>query len=194
MASGNGSLRTAGMVLIGLGVAFLLSMLIPGFGQFIWAAAFLGAAFFVYSIYSRDHSKWGGLLGAYSLAVPGVLLLLGMLPFDGLVVAGFIASFGLPFLYAYTIRRDQWAWLIPAAMFLLPASAVLLGVIWAAIPVVLIVAGVYLLVRASGKREEETPAAAAPVQSNGHRKTEQEKKNPVVESRPISGPEADFGA
>jgi hypothetical protein len=174
--------KTAGIVLIAVGAAFLLAQVIPGFGQVIWAATFFTAAAFLYNVYSKDERKWGWQLLAYGLGMVGLVNVLDMLAFDRLIAVAILGGFAVPFLYAYGKNTNQWGWLIPATLFLIPASIVMLNIVWSWIPVLLIIGGAVLLLNARQGDEAPQPKYLAAINSDKPTQAD----TPVKEMRPIN--------
>ncbi len=158
-----------GGLLILLGALFLLNQFIPGrfFGSLI-AVAILGGIgatfFFVYLTDQRRH--WWALIPTYIMwAITGIVVLSDWLGVGGNLMGSYVMfAIGFPFLYIYFRNREQWWALIPGGIMAAIAVGLLVNSILPAIPVLMIIGGIYLLVRNLGSRKAATmePVAAAP--------------------------------
>jgi len=166
-----------GGVLIFLGALFLLGQFVHiDLGPIIPLVILGGIGFTFLMVYFNDRSHWWALIPAYVMfAVDGIILLSWLdVPFIASYVMFAIA---LPFLYVYFRNRSHWWALIPAGVMgsigialLLESSAQYLMTV---IPALLIIGGIYLLVRNTGRPKSEPVPMI---------------KEPVV---PMTGPEAD---
>ena len=114
----------------------------------------------------RDRSRWGLLIPAYVLLAVGVMIPLigrGVLS-DLLIPAYVLFAIAIPFFVVYARDPKQWWPLIPGGIlaviglsFLVAEAAVqYIG------PAVLVLVGVWILVRAFTRREPTAPDAPAP--------------------------------
>lgn len=113
---------------------------------------------FVVAFLQGDRTQWGTLIPAYVLLAVGVMVPLidsGIL--DGILVAAYVLfAIAIPFFVAYARDTKQWWALIPGGItaivglsFLIAQSAVEYVA-----PVVLIIAGAWVLVRQFTRKEE----------------------------------------
>lgn len=166
-----------GGVLIFLGALFLLGQFVHiDLGPIIPLVILGGIGFTFLMVYFNDRSHWWALIPAYVMfAVDGIILLSWLnVPFIASYVMFAIA---LPFLYVYFRNRTHWWALIPAGIMGSIGVALLIGssahYLMTVIPVLLIIGGIYLLVRNTGGQKSESVPLF---------------KEPVV---PMTGPEAD---
>lgn len=173
-----------GVGLIVLGALFLLDRLFPGgmVGDLIGTVVMAGLSVLFFSMYNRSHNK-GLLLAAYIPAAIAVGIVMDMLFWFNEDLSGAYWTFAVavPFWYVYLNDRSKWWALIPAGIMTAIAAGLLISAMWAIIPVVLILAGGYMLLQHFNK--SDTAAS-----SNG--------KSPVKEMIPVggapkTGPEAD---
>ncbi len=168
------SATTWGAALIGLGILFLLNQFFPAIGGFIWGLVWAGGfamlGLWFFSMYRREKHNIGLLIPAYVFfAISGVILLSTLLPeghFTGMLIPAYVmGAIAAPFLYVYTRdTKNNWWALIPGGIMGMIALGFLTAAMWQILPVVLIVVGVYILVRnlgAGSQRERTAP--------NGHR-------------------------
>ncbi len=104
-----------GAALIGLGVIFLLSQIIPGFEDIIAAliVAAFGVPFLVVYLNNRQH--WWALIPAYVFFAIGVAVAMGVIGLPGELAASYVLmAIAAPFYYVYLRNRSQWWALIPA--------------------------------------------------------------------------------
>jgi len=130
------------------------------------------AAPFVY-VYLNNRYNWWALIPAYVMAAIGGLILLNPImggPMTGAYVMFAIAA---PFIYVYLRNTENWWALIPGGMMAVIGAGLLISSVISAIPVLLIIAGIYILVRQMGSRPKAN------------------KPQPIKVSTPTSGPEAD---
>jgi hypothetical protein len=123
-----------------------------------------------YNMYGGDRAKWGWLIPAYALAAISGLIVFSMivdaLPFlpDELIPAYVFVANALPWLYVYSRNHDNWWALIPGGLFGVLAVAFLIGAVARVLPVIMIVAGVYIVFR-YWKRNQ--PAEAEVIATTG---------------------------
>jgi hypothetical protein len=114
----------------------------------------------------RDRSRWGLLIPAYVLLAVGVMIVLterGVLS-DLLIPAYVLFAIAIPFFVVYARNPKQWWPLIPGGIlaviglsFLVAEAAVqYIG------PAVLVLVGVWILVRVFTRREPTAPETPAP--------------------------------
>jgi hypothetical protein len=114
----------------------------------------------------RDRSQWGLLIPAYVLLAVGVMVLLigqGVLS-DLLIPAYVLFAIAIPFFVVYARDPKQWWPLIPGGILAVIGLAFLVAE--AAVqyvgPAVLVLVGVWILVRQFTREEPTAPAAPAP--------------------------------
>lgn len=148
-----------GIVLIGLGVLFLVNQIFPFITDLIWAAAFFAGGLAIYNAYTRQRDRWWMLIPAYAMSVIGGIIVLDtLLPnADDLVGAFVMFAIAFPFFYVYLNNKNHWWALIPAGINAFIGLGLLLSALSALLPVVLILAGVYLLARYMGNRKGSQP-------------------------------------
>ena len=114
----------------------------------------------------RDRSQWGLLIPAYVLLAVGVMvgLLGGGVLSDLLIPAYVLFAIAIPFFVVYARDPKRWWPLIPGGItavigliFLIAEAAVQYVV-----PAVLVLVGVWILVRQFSRREPTAPDAPAP--------------------------------
>lgn len=175
-----GGATALGVALILLGAAAILGRFIPGINALMWAAAFAGGGFGAYVYGKRKSSRL--LLGlAYLMALVSVSITVGVLLPGEFLAATINFGIAAPFLYAYSRNRNQWGWLIPGGLFTAAGAIVLLAGIWAILPALFIVGGIYLLVRSSGNKQLSDGSAF------------EENLGPATGYRPITGPDTQTG-
>jgi len=114
----------------------------------------------------RDRSRWGLLIPAYVLLVVGVMvgLLGGGILSDLLIPAYVLFAIAIPFFVVYARDPKQWWPLIPGGILAVIGLAFLVAE--AAVqyvgPAVLVLVGVWILVRQFTRREPTAPDAPAP--------------------------------
>jgi hypothetical protein len=172
-----------GIGLIGLGGLFLLDRVFPGVvGDLIGAVIMGSLAVLFYGTYRRNNNKWM-LLASYIPGAIAIGIVMDMMFWFNEDLSGAYWTFAVavPFWYIYLNDRSKWWALIPGGIMTAIAAGLLISAMWAIIPVVLILAGGYMLLRHFNKSE---PVSS----SNG--------ASPVKEMIPIggapqTGPEAD---
>lgn len=164
-----------GGLLILLGALFLFNQLMPGrfFGSLIAVVILggIGATFFV--VYLTNRANWWALIPAYIMwAITGIVFLSDFLGVDGNLMGAYVTgAIALPFLYVYLRNRQQWWALIPGGIMAAIAAGLLVDSLLPVIPVLMIVGGIYLVVR--NMTGQKVP-----------------KMEPIV-AAPATGPEAD---
>lgn len=165
------------------GIIALATIRFPGDG--IAAFVLMAIALPFFYVYLRDRKNWWALIPAYVMTAITVLILLpfGMMP--GEWVAAYVNfAVAAPFLYVYLRNRKHWWALIPAGITGFVGIAFLVAGTAYLIPALMIVAGVYLLVRylVVGRRQ---PAAVAPAAPAALPKTGPAADRPVTEFTPL---------
>ena len=114
----------------------------------------------------RDRSRWGLLIPAYVLLAVGVMIgLLGVGVLSDLLIPAYVMfAIAIPFFVVYARDPKQWWPLIPGGVMAVIGLAFLVAE--AAVqyvgPAVLILVGVWILVRQFARREPTAPDAPAP--------------------------------
>lgn len=148
----------AGIILLGS------ARFVPGefIGAFIMYA--IGVPFLY--IYLRDCRHWWALIPAYTMGAVGTLILLTMVLNGNLIASYVMFAIALPFFYTYFKNRQYWWALIPGGVMGAIGLAFFVAGIAFIVPVLLIAAGIYLLIRHSdqlpGARSVPAPAAEKP--------------------------------
>jgi hypothetical protein len=177
-----------GGLLIALGAMFLLWQTIPGDISvalaFIAGLSGVGVTFLAVYLNNREH--WWALIPSYVMfAVAGIIFLAAILHVGYFVAPYVMFAIALPFLYVFIHNREHWWALIPAGIMGSIGVAFLVGaaarLIVPAIPVLMIIFGVYLLIRTMGSRKPSSPEL--PPNERGSVEFE-----PI---RQVTGPEAD---
>jgi hypothetical protein len=148
-----------------------LDMFIGGtlMGAFVMFAL---AAPFVY-LYMNNRYNWWALILAYTLAAIGGLILLEPVMSGAMEGAYVMFAIAAPFLYVYLRNTKNWWALIPAGIMAAIGASLLISSIVRFVPALLIIAGIYILVREMGN------------------KSKADKSQPIKVSTPATGPEAD---
>ncbi|WP_420644451.1 hypothetical protein [Candidatus Leptofilum sp.] len=133
-----------------IGSNLLSGALVPTF-----VLAVIALPFFVG--YLRNRQQWGLLIPAYALTAVGLMILLlerGILH-DFMVPAYIMFAIALPFFTVFAINAKQWWALIPAGILTIIGLAFLMAeaAVGYVLPVVLIVAGLWILLRQFIQRE-----------------------------------------
>jgi hypothetical protein len=117
-------------------------------------------------VFLRDRAQWWALIPAYVLLAVGLMVGLteqGILS-DLLVPAYVMFAIAIPFLVVYARNPSEWWPLIPAVILVVIGLSFLVAE--AAVqyvgPVVLLLAGIWILVRQFARREPTAAAAPAP--------------------------------
>jgi len=114
----------------------------------------------------RDRSRWGLLIPAYVLLAVGVMVgLLGVGVLSDLLIPAYVLfAIAIPFLVVYAWDPKQWWPLIPGGILAVIGLAFLVAE--AAVqyvgPAVLVLIGVWILVRVFTRKEPTAPDAPAP--------------------------------
>ena len=166
-----------GIALIAIGVLALSGFVLPFvsglFWGLFWTVGLAVVAYMFYNMYRADTTKWGWLIPAYAMAAISGLIVLStvvdfipFLPGDIVPAYVFVAN-ALPWLYVYSRNRKNWWALIPGGLFSLMALGFLIGATIEVLPVIMIVAGVYILFRYwrqdKSAQPEAVVATGAPV-------------------------------
>lgn len=143
-----------GGLLIAVGAMFLLWQVIPSNISvalaFIAGLSGVGVTFLAVYLNNREH--WWALIPSYVMfAVAGIILLAAILNLGYLVAPYVMFAIAIPFLYVFVHNREHWWALIPAGIMGSIGVGLLVGVtarlIVPAIPVLMIIFGIYLLIR-----------------------------------------------
>jgi hypothetical protein len=114
----------------------------------------------------RDRSRWGLLIPAYVLLAVGVMVgLLGVGVLSDLLIPAYVLlAIAIPFFVVYARDPKQWWPLIPGGVLAVVGLSFLIAE--AAVqyvgPAVLVLVGVWILVRQFTREEPTTPDAPAP--------------------------------
>jgi hypothetical protein len=152
-----------GLVLIALGGLFLAGQLIPNrlSDAIIPIVILSGIGLTFFSVYLSNRRHWWALIPAYTMiAIAGIVLLSDVLRIDGQLIGAYVMfAIAFPFLYVFLHNRHNWWALIPAGVMGTIGIGLLLDIagsfITAAIPALMIVGGIYMLVRGMGRGEEK---------------------------------------
>ena len=153
-------------------------LLIPGYT--LWAIAGLVAlitleilrdeavAFYVLSaialpflvVYIRDRQQWWALIPAYVLFAIGLMVgLEGMGILNDLLIPAYVMfAIAIPFFVVYVYNRQNWWALIPGGIMAVIALAFLIAeaAIQFVVPAVLIIAGLWIIVRTFRRKEADS--------------------------------------
>ena len=178
-----------GLILIFLGAAFLLTQTLGlMLGELVWAIIMAGVAATLLAVYTANREQRWVLIPAYVFgALAGLLALvtlnMGNRFTPDLIPIYVMFAIALPFLVVFIRNpRDWWA-LIPGGIMAAIGLGLVVNTFELVIPAALIVAGLFLLVRALGGERR----AAEPVETP-HYGPETDRVPPAP---PQSGPEAD---
>lgn len=176
--------------LIVLGTTRFPGELIGAFVMFAIGVPFL-------YVYLRDRGNWWALIPAYVMGAIGLLILLTMVLRGELIGSYVMFAIAAPFLFVYLRDRRNWWALIPGGIMATIGVGLLVAGMAYIIPALMVIAGIYLLVRYLGVgRGEQAPAAPREVPKTG---PEADRPLPEFEALgergngPQSGPEADKG-
>lgn len=104
-------------------------------------------------VYWRDHEQWWALIPGYMFTALGIVIISGIFFGDQILGVLIPLAFALPFFYVYVHNRQHWWALIPAGFAASIALGFLMAGVMRFIPVLMIIAGIYLLVRQRSGRE-----------------------------------------
>lgn len=132
--------------------------------EWIVAVSLLGAGFPFLYVYLQDNKRWWALIPAYAIAAfAGLPIMIWLDIRAELIIAYFMFANALPFLYIYLRDKKQWWALIPAGVVGSVGLILMLAGAARYVPVVMIVLGIYLIIRQSGKEDRpKEPVAALP--------------------------------
>lgn len=205
----NGIAPVVGIGLVMLGALSLLGRFVPGVGQFLWGAAFAGGGGFLYHQYTKDKSRWWMLIPAYGMvSLSGLLFLelitdslLMLIPSADLFIPAYIfAAMSFPFAWLYREKKLPLPVALIGAPFALMSAGFLLGAVGPIIPALLIIVGLFLILRQSGVKLPGSAAAASAPAPTPVKEIAPSRIEPIFEplniptpvaSKPISGPAAD---
>jgi hypothetical protein len=166
--------------LILLGALFLLWQVIPApiIGALIPIAALSGIGVTFLAVYVNDRTHWWALIPAYVMFAVAGIIILSSIFHSGVLVASYVMfAIALPFLYVFVRNRENWWALIPASIMGLVGVALMIGAaarfIVPAIPVLMILFGIFLLMRTNGNRKLLNMP------------TTERKESPIIEFEPI---------
>jgi uncharacterized membrane protein HdeD (DUF308 family) len=151
-----------GLGLVALGVLFLVNQFFPFLTDLIWAAVLAVGGVVVFTVYQKDKERWWLLIPAYALvAVAGLIVLETIFPrAEDLSGAYVMFAIAAPFIYVYLRNNKNWWALIPGGMMAVIGLGLLINSLVTVLPALLIVAGIYLLVRNfSGSKAKSAPSA-----------------------------------
>lgn len=155
---------------------------IPGEFVAAWVMATIGFPFLAVYLLNRAH--WWALIPAYTMAVIGAMIPLTLI-LNGFQITSYIMfAIAAPFFYVYLRNRAHWWALIPGGVMAALGGAFLLAGAAYLIPAMMIVAGIYLLIRQSGgsKKADTVPE---PFRSTPRPLTGPEADRPFTEFEPI---------
>jgi len=113
----------------------------------------------------RDQNRWGLLIPAYVLLAVGLMVaLIGARVLDDLLVPAYVMfAIAIPFLVVYLRNRANWWALIPAGIMSVIGLAFLIAesVVEYILPVAVILAGIWILVRQFVVKEVPAPEEPA---------------------------------
>ncbi len=151
-----------GLLLVALGGIFLAGQLMPGrfTDALIPVVILLGIGFTFFMVYLSNRQNWWALIPGYTLvAIAGIVVLSDIVHIDGQLMGTYVMfAIAFPFLYVFLNNRQNWWALIPAGVMGTIGVGLLLDLagtfLLTAIPGLMIVGGIYMLVRSMGRHEE----------------------------------------
>jgi hypothetical protein len=151
----------------------------PGVAIAAWVLCSVGLPFLY--VYIKNNEHWWALVPAYTMFVTGLFIPAATFLGWASIVSYWNFAFALPFGVVYLRDRKQWWALIPGGIFgTVGLVFALIGIAWM-IPAVMIVFGLYLLIRQSRGQK-----SAAPTPKYGP-----EADRPITEFTPIMSQEAE---
>jgi hypothetical protein len=162
-----------GGLLIFLGALFLLGNVfsVAFGGALIWIVILSGIGFTFFTVYLNNREHWWALIPAYVMFSVAGIILLSSIGFRRIVAPYIMFAIAFPFLYVYLRNRENWWALIPAGIMGSIGMALLAGfamrLLVSAIPALMIIIGIYLLVRNFGSKESEAVTEEPDLQKTG---------------------------
>lgn len=197
------SIKIAGVlggVALALGALAVLGVIFANLSTILWTCALGIMSLVMFNIYRADKTQWWATIPGYIMGIIAGALVIGLsrgvfgynAQIDLLLGGYWFAAMGFPFAYFYWRDRSKWWLLLPGAFFALPAAGFLVAAGWAIVPAVMIVAGIYLLVKQASANKAPAPVAALPATTGPLQPISPVKDfAPIQVPQPTSGPQAD---
>jgi hypothetical protein len=130
-----------------------------------------GIGFTFFAVYLNNRQHWWALIPAYVMFSVAGIIALSSVGLAHIVAPYIMFAIAFPFLYVYLRNRENWWALIPAGIMGSIGIALLagfaMGFFVSAIPALMIIIGIYLLVRNLGGRGSETALQEADLPKTG---------------------------
>src|SRR5574341_1176075 len=149
--------------MIVIGVLIMMGVTAVAPGEVIGIYVMLAIGFPFLYVYLRNRANWWALIPAYVMfAIAGIIAVSSIVSNGELIGSFVMFAIAAPFLYVYMPNRKNWWALIPAGVMTLIGLGLLPATVPYAIPIALIVIGLFLLFRQSGGGRRTAPISPPP--------------------------------
>lgn len=118
-------------------------------------------------VYLRDRAQWWALIPAYVLVAVGLMVaLIGVGILNDLIIPAYVMfAIAIPFVVVYALNPKEWWPLIPGGIMAIIGLAFLVAEaqVQYVAPVVLVLVGIWILVRQFTRKELAAPETPTPV-------------------------------